>query len=103
MFLGKVTGQIISTHKDEGLEGFKLLIVQHLTLEMEAKPTFVVACDAVGVGEGEVVLVVQGSSARIAEVTRDKPVDAAVIAVVDHLNLDGRRVWSKFEAVGAEG
>lgn len=103
MILGKIVGQIISTHKDEGLDSFKLLIVQHLTLEMESKPTFVVACDAVGAGEGEVVLVVQGSSARITRNTKDKPVDAAVIAIIDHIDLEGKRAWSKFGAVGAKG
>ncbi len=101
MFLGKVVGQVISTHKDEGLEGFKLLLVQAMGPDLQLRPTVVVACDTVGAGEGEVVVVVQGSSARIAEVAKDKPVDAAVIAIVDHLDLEGKRVWSKFEAVDA--
>jgi len=77
------------------------LAVQHLSLDMEPKPAFVIACDAVGVGEGEVVLVVQGSSARIAEPTKDRPVDAAVIAVVDHIDVEGKRIWTKFETAGA--
>lgn len=100
MILGKVVGQVVSTHKDEGLSGFKLLLVQQMGIDMELKPGFVVACDAVGAGEGEVVIVVQGSSARIAATTKDKPVDAAVIAIVDHIDLQGARVWSKFAAAG---
>lgn len=103
MILGRVVGQVISTHKDEGLTGFKLLLVQQVGLDMELKSTYLVACDAIGAGEGEVVIVVSGSSARIAQRTKDKPVDAAVIAIVDHVDLEGRRVWSKFEAVGAGG
>jgi microcompartment protein CcmK/EutM len=102
MFLGKVVGQVISTHKDEGLTGFKLLLVRHVGLDMELKSAFVVACDAVGAGEGEIVLVVQGSSARIAQRTKDKPVDAAVIAIVDHIDLEGRRAWSKFAPAHAD-
>lgn len=101
MILGKVVGQVIATHKDEGLEGFKLLIVQQVGLDFELRPAFVVACDAVGAGEGELVIVVAGSSARIAQRTKDKPVDAAVIAIVDHVDLEGRRVWSKFAAAEA--
>ena len=101
MFLGKVVGQVIATHKDEGLTGYKLLLVQHVGLDLELRSGFVVACDAVGAGEGEIVIVVQGSSARIAKATEGKPVDAAVVAIVDHIDLGGRRVWSKYETVEA--
>lgn len=100
MILGMVVGHVVSTHKDEGLGGFKLLLVQQVGLDMEPKAPFVVACDAVGAGEGEVVIVVQGSSARIAAATRDRPVDATVIAIVDHVDVGGERVWSKFAAAG---
>jgi microcompartment protein CcmK/EutM len=101
MFLGKVVGQVVATHKDEGLEGFKLLLVQQMGLDQKPKPGFIVACDTVGAGEGELVIVVQGSSARIAQTTKDRPVDAAVIAIVDHLELEGKRVWSKYESASA--
>ncbi|MBN1476758.1 EutN/CcmL family microcompartment protein [Candidatus Sumerlaeota bacterium] len=101
MFLGKVVGQVVATHKDDGLEGFKLLLVQQMGLDQQPRSGFIVACDAVGAGEGELVIVVQGSSARIAQTTKDKPVDAAVIAIVDHLDLEGKRVWSKYESASA--
>jgi microcompartment protein CcmK/EutM len=101
MFLGKVVGQVVATHKDDGLEGFKLLLVQQMGLDRKPKSGFIVACDAVGAGEGELVIVVQGSSARIAKATKDRPVDAAVIAIVDHLDLEGKRIWSKYEGASA--
>lgn len=95
MLMGKVVGTVVSTHKDEGMTGFKLLVVQNLQLDMKLSPSYVVACDAVGAGIGEVVIVVQGSSARLTEQTRNKPVDAAVICIVDSVEIDGVRVYEK--------
>jgi microcompartment protein CcmK/EutM len=97
MLMGKVVGTVISTQKDEGLEGYKLLIVQNVeTPSMKVLPSYVVAADAIGAGIGEIVIVVQGSSARIAKQTKNKPVDAAIIAIIDSLEMDGKVVFRKF-------
>ena len=96
MLLGKVVGTVVSTQKDEGLSGFKLLIVQTLDLELAVKPAYVITADAVGAGMGEVVLVVQGSSARMCQHTLQKPVDAAVCAIVDSLEYEGDIIYQKF-------
>ncbi len=87
MFLGKVIGTVWSTKKDENLVGAKFLIVRELTLDLKEKERFVVAVDSVGAGEGEVVLVATGSSSRMTSFTKDKPVDAVVMGIVDKLDV----------------
>ena len=87
MILGKVVGTVWATRKDEQLVGMKLQIVQEITLDYTLKDRFVVAVDSVGAGVGEVVLLVQGSSARQTELTRNKPVDAVITAIVDKLDV----------------
>lgn len=85
MILGKVIGTVWSTRKDENLVGAKFLIVRELDLDQNAKDNFVVAVDSVGAGVGETVLVAQGSSARQTAFTKNKPVDAVIMAIVDKL------------------
>ena len=87
MFLGKVIGTVWSTKKDENLVGAKFLIVRQLDLELKEKSNFVVAVDSVGAGEGEIVLVATGSSSRQTEFTKNKPVDAVIMAIVDKLDV----------------
>jgi microcompartment protein CcmK/EutM len=87
MILGKVIGTVWSTKKDENLVGSKLLIVRQLDLDFQAKSNFLIAVDSVGAGEGEVVLVASGSSARQTVITKNKPVDAVIMAIVDKLDV----------------
>jgi microcompartment protein CcmK/EutM len=95
MFLCKVVGTIVATRKDEKLVGGKLLIVQEIDVECNLKERYLVAVDSVGAGVGEVVLVVSGSSARYTPVTRDKPVDAAITAIVDIIEVHGEVTYKK--------
>ena len=95
MFLGKVVGTVVSTQKDSKLVGGKLLIVQHLTLDLEPAKTFIVAMDSVGAGQGEVVICAAGSSARMTEVTEGLPVDTVILAIVDSLEIGGEIVFRK--------
>ena len=87
MILGKVIGTVWSTRKDENLVGAKFLIVRQLDIEYKPKEATVVAVDSVGAGVGEVVLVAQGSSARQTTFTKNKPVDAVIMAIVDKLDI----------------
>lgn len=87
MFLGKVVGTVWATRKDEQLVGMKFQIVKHVDLDYRLKDTFVVAIDTVQAGVGDVVLVATGSSARQTTVTKNKPVDAVIMAVVDKLDV----------------
>lgn len=90
MKLGKVIGSVVSTRKDPSLESLKLLIVENLTPVLEREGGYVVAIDSVGAGVGEVVLYATGSSARLTAVTKDRPVDAVIMAIVDSFDIDGR-------------
>ena len=87
MILGKVIGTVWSTKKDENLIGSKLLIVKQLDLDFKEKSNFLIAVDSVGAGEGEIVLVASGSSARQTVITKNKPVDAVIMAIVDKLDV----------------
>ncbi len=87
MVLGKVVGTVWATRKDEELVGMKFQIVRHVDIQQKLKETFVVAVDTVQAGVGDVVLVTSGSSARQTAVTKNKPVDAVIVAVVDKLDI----------------
>lgn len=87
MILGKVIGTVWSTRKDENLVGAKFLIVRHLDLDYRPKEATVIAVDSVGAGVGEIVLVAQGSSARQTTFTKNKPIDAVIMAIVDKLDI----------------
>lgn len=87
MILGKVIGTVWSTRKDENLVGAKFLIVRHIDLEYKPKEATVIAVDSVGAGVGEIVIVAQGSSARQTTFTKNKPVDAVIMAIVDKLDI----------------
>ncbi len=87
MLLGKVIGTVWSTRKDEKLVGSKFLIVRRLDIEKNMKDDFVIAVDSVGAGVGEIVLYASGSSARQTNITKDKPVDAVIMAIVDKLDV----------------
>src|SRR5438874_13726730 len=100
MFNAKVTGSVVATQKLASLTGRKLLTVEPLRVEPGQKDrlvstgrTFVVV-DTVGAGEGETVLIVQGSSARLTPETEKLPVDAAIIGIVDTVNVESRTIFS---------
>ena len=82
--------------KDPGLDGIKFLLLEKLDPKtMKGKDDYIVAMDAVGAGEGEVVFYVSGSSSRQTEVTSGKPSDATITAIVDNIELDGKIVYRK--------
>ncbi|MFQ6039258.1 MAG: EutN/CcmL family microcompartment protein [Candidatus Poribacteria bacterium] len=95
MTLGKVTGTVVATRKDEKLIGGKLLIVQDVDLDGNILEKYSVAMDAVGAGVGELVLTASGSSARMTDVTKDKPVDSVIMAIVDTLEVHGKILYQK--------
>jgi microcompartment protein CcmK/EutM len=95
MLLAQVLGTVVSTRKDAGLTSLKLLLVREVDAQFKPAGALVVAADAVGAGTGELVLVAQGSSARLTEVSRDKPVDAVICGIVDAVEIDGKDAWLK--------
>src|SRR5206468_6835738 len=100
MFLARVTGNVVATQKDKSLNGQKLFVVEPLNVkydEATKQPASlgntgraIVAIDVVGAGDGELVLVVQGSSARMTDVTKNLPADAVVVGIVDSAEYGGK-------------
>lgn len=95
MILGKVVGTVVSTRKEAELEGLKLLLVKACDLDGKPTGSVLVAADAVGAGMGEVVLYASGSSARQTQVTQNRPVDATIMAIVDIVEAEGTRRYTK--------
>ncbi len=95
MNIGRVVGTVVSTQKDQKLVGTKLQIVKQLGLDCRETGSFVVAVDAVGAGQGEVVLYASGSSARQTPITKDRPADAVIMAIIDSIEVDGELTYEK--------
>jgi ethanolamine utilization protein EutN len=91
LLIGEVVGTVVATRKEERLSGLKFQIVK--IIDMDLKPTgqFLIVADSVGAGEGETVLCAQGSSARLTDKTRDCPIDAVIIGIVDAIEIAGDR------------
>jgi microcompartment protein CcmK/EutM len=96
MLLARVAGTVVSTRKEQRIEGIKFLLLEKLdAATMQGKKDYVVAMDSVGAGIGEIVFYASGSSSRMTAVTEGKPSDAAIIAIVDSVDLKGRTVYRK--------
>jgi len=95
MELARVEGTIVSTAKSERLQGYKLLLLNLINPDMKSTGSYVVAVDAVGAGDGEVVIVCRGSSARQAEKLTNVPTDASIIGIVDTVTFKGETVFQK--------
>jgi microcompartment protein CcmK/EutM len=103
MFLARITGVVVATQKVASMTGHKLLTVEPLRVDPQGRDRLVgtgrsfVCVDTVGAGHGETVLICQGSSARFTPETEKLPIDAAVIGIVDSVNVEGRTVFSARE------
>lgn len=95
MFLARVAGTVVATRKEPRIGGSKLLLLRQVDVDGQDTDTYAVAVDAVGAGVGEMVLYASGSSARQTELTKDRPVDAVVMAIVDTWEVGGREVYRK--------
>ena len=90
MLLGKIAGTVVATRKDEKLQGKKLLIVRIIDPETGDELGYQVAIDTVGAGAGETVIIVSGSSARMASGMADHPVDCTIVGIVDTIDFHPR-------------
>ncbi len=101
MQLARVKGTVVSTHKPVSMEGMKLLLLEKVdAVTLKGKGEYVVGIDGVGANAGEIVFYVTGSSARMTDVTKGKPSDATIIAVVDAIEKDGEYTYQKGGAGG---
>ena len=103
MFVAKVTGFLVATQKVDAMVGYKLLVVEPYRLDAKTRKSLVttgrtfVAVDMLGAGEGDYVLLTQGSSARLTPETRQMPIDAVVIGIVDTVCVDQNTVYNRDE------
>jgi ethanolamine utilization protein EutN len=95
MRIAKVMGAAVATIKDRRLEGSKLLLVAAADPAGQAQELPFIALDTVGAGDGELVLVVEGSSARTAAGDANRPVDAVIVGILDSLRHDGQITYTK--------
>ena len=101
MFVAKVTGSVVATQKVDSMVGHKLLVVEPYRLEANERKSLVttgrtfVAVDTVGAGEGEFVLITQGSSARLTPETKNLPIDCVIIGLVDSVHVDQQCVFNR--------
>ncbi len=101
MFVAKVTGSLVSTQKVDSLVGHKMLIVEPYRLDANDRDRLVttgrtfVAVDTLGAGEGDYVMITQGSSARLTPETTKLPIDTVIVGIVDHVHVDQRCVYSR--------
>lgn len=96
MILGMVVGQVVCTQKDPSLKGRKILVVQPFRIdEMKPEGRPLVALDAIGAGPGEVVMVVGGSSARMAGEFSKTTVDQSIVGIVDTVEVEGKTLFRK--------
>jgi ethanolamine utilization protein EutN len=99
MYLGKVIGSVVSTKKDDSMRGRKLLMVRPMLIDPEDPSQFksggntIIAIDTLGAGEGELVMLAQGSSARQADGLKAMPVDAAIVGIVDTVSISGKKTY----------
>ncbi|MGA2761960.1 MAG: EutN/CcmL family microcompartment protein [Spirochaetia bacterium] len=99
MVLARVKGTVVSTHKPSSMEGMRFLLLEKIdAVTLAGKGDYVVGIDGVGANVGEIVFYVTGSSARMTDVTKGKPSDATIIAVVDIIEKDGTLTYQKSEA-----
>lgn len=103
MFLAKVIGQVVSSKKESDMQGHRLLLLRPMLVDPDDDSRFrpgsntVVAVDPIGAGTGEMVLFVQGSSARQCTGLKALPVDAALIGIVDSVQVLGKTVFASWE------
>ena len=95
MIFARVIGTVVSTQKDPSLNGKKLLLCKEVDHAGNPLKSYHVAVDAVQAGEGSLVLLSYGSAARMTEETHNAPVDAVVMAIIDHVQIDQDVVVAK--------
>ena len=103
MFLARVTGSLVATQKVDSMVGYKLLVVEPFRVDPKSRDRLVatgrtfVAVDTVGAGEGEFVLITQGSSARMTPQTKNLPIDTVIVGLVDTVHVDQACVFRREE------
>ncbi len=102
MEFARVVGNVVATRKEEKVRGRKFLVLQPVNLDMKPSGSVKVGVDAVGAGEGELVLFATGSTARQTHLTENRPTDCVIMAIVDSVDVKNERVYDKAEEERSE-
>ncbi len=101
MFIARVTGSVVCTQKVGSMTGHKLLVVEPYRLEEKKRSTLAttgrtfIAVDTIGAGQDDFVLIVQGSSARLTPETKELPIDAVIIGIVDSVHIEKKNIYDR--------
>lgn len=95
MELARVEGSVVATAKNDRLDGHKLLLVNLVEPDLKPTSNFLVAIDSVGAGEGEIVIVVRGSSARQSAQLANIPTDTSIVAIIDSIEYRKKIIYKK--------
>ena len=95
MEIARVEGSVVATAKNDRLDGHKLLLVNLVDLDLKPTSNFLVAVDSVGAGEGEIVIVVRGSSARQSAQLANIPTDTSIVAIIDSIEYRKKIIFKK--------
>lgn len=101
MFIAKVVGSLVSTQKVDSMTGHKLMMVEPFKVESQKRKSLVgtgrslVAVDTLGSGVGDIVMVTQGSSARLTPETKHLPIDAIIVGIVDQVQLESKCIYDR--------
>jgi microcompartment protein CcmK/EutM len=104
MFVAKVTGSLVATQKVASMVGHKLLVVEPFRVDSQDRSRLIstgrtfVAVDTLGAGEGEYVLITQGSSARLTPETKDLPIDTVIVGLIDTIHVEHNCVFRREDA-----
>ena len=95
MILGKVVGTVISTQKNIDIKGAKFLLIEKCNHKGEKKGDFLVALDIIGAGKDELVMISESTSARETPVTKNKPIDAVIVGIIDVIDDNEKVIYRK--------
>jgi len=93
--LARVEGTVVSTAKNDRLDGYKLLLVNLIGPDLKPTSNYLIAVDSVGAGDDEIVIVVRGSSARQSAQLTNVPTDSSIVAIVDSIELKKKSIYRK--------
>jgi microcompartment protein CcmK/EutM len=95
MILGKVVGTIVSSIKNDGIEGTRYLLIDKTNQHGEKKGDYIVALDLIGAGNDELVMISESTSARETQTTLNKPIDAIIVGIIDMIDENEKVIYQK--------
>jgi carbon dioxide concentrating mechanism protein CcmL len=95
MILGKVVGTVVSSSKNDGIDGTRYLLIDKTNQQGEKKGDYIVALDLIGAGNDELVMISESTSARETQTTLNKPIDAIIVGIIDMIDENEKVIYQK--------